>query len=723
MVNPTGFCSNEETKQDNKFMAEADASSDVKQAVLAEWTALVQALQEAGVRVHTVEANGLPDEVFPNNWFSTHADGRVVIYPMKVPSRAKEVRQDVVDTLKAQFALTAGVVDLSGWRSSGVALEGTGSLVLDRPNRIAYMALSKRADKNVADTWAQEMGYDLLTFGTADRSGEEIYHTNVLLSVGADFAVVCLDAVPAEADRQQLLASLRSTGKVVVPISLDQMESFACNCLQLQGSTGTVLAMSAAGWGSLNFAQQGVLESCVDRVVSVPVPTIERLGGGSVRCMIAEIFSGKRAAPGVGAAIESDVCSVDSETGRLELVIVHEPGLEVDSVMPWTLEPMKVDECLNRIELKAQHRTFSQHLRARGAEVLHVRDLLTAISAQGDESKRRLFDEVWGAEFVDKVGLANLHVDHLVTGYSRGPLDFDKPPLMNLFFMRDPCFSVPGGWIVVSRPFYPVRQLESKLLKAIFELHPMFRDVKVFDGLHMDPDVFIEGGDVLVVDHETVLVGISQRTNEAGAQKLADFLFQHTPVKRVGKVFIPKSRAFMHLDTLFTFVDKGVVLTMPYFWSKPSVYAELARRANVLNEKMGSHERQDIDEWTQAPPRIEMLTKGEAVPKKYKHAMSGLMAEGIVEKALFVCGPEGSWPTPEEHVAKALTEQWNDAANVFCISPGTVVAYKWCRRTTTHLQDNGIDVIELDGVELMKGRGGARCMTFPVRRSVSLESR
>lgn len=720
MVSPDGFRSNEETKEDNKFMADETGPLDIGKVVMDEWSALVLSLQQAGVNVSTVKAQGLPDEVFPNNWFSTHSCGRVVLYPMKVPSRAKEIRQDVIDNLQKSFGLSRGVVDLSGWRESGLALEGTGSLVLDRPNRVAYMALSKRADKNVADLWAHELGYELVAFSTADRSGEDIYHTNVLLSVGTNFAVVCLDVIPDAAERAAVVEKLRSAGKVLIPVSLEQMENFACNCLQLRGAEGTVLAMSAAAWDSLSFSQKGVLESCVDSVVAVPVPTIERLGGGSVRCMIAELFSAKEAAPQILPT--SGVTCLDSETGRLELVVVHEPGLEVDAVMPWTLDVMKVDECFNRVDLKAQHRHFAQLLRARGAEVLHVRDLLTAISAQGDTAKRKLFEEVWGNEIVDRVGLGNLHVDHLVTGYARGPLDFEQPPLMNLFFMRDPVFCVPGGWIVVSRPSFPIRQVESKLMKAVFKLHPMFRNVKIYEGLHDDPEVAIEGGDVLVVDHETVLVGISQRTNERGAQKLAEFLFQSTPVTRVIKVYIPKQRAFMHLDTLFTFVDKGTVLTMPYFWSKPAVYAEVARRANELNVKMGSPQRQNLDEWTQDPPRIEMIMKGEAKTKKYKHAMSGLMAEGIVEKALFVCGPEGSWSTPEEHAARALTEQWNDAANVFCISPGTVVAYKWCTRTITHLQDNGIDVIELDGVELMKGRGGARCMTFPMRRSKSLES-
>lgn len=132
---------------------------------------------------------------------------------------------------------------------------------------------------------------------------------------------------------------------------------------------------------------------------------------------------------------------------------------------------------------------------------------------------------------------------------------------------------------------------------------------------------------------------------------------------------------------------------------------------------MGSDDLQDVDSWVHSPPRIEVLRKGEEQSRTYGHAMSGLCAEGIIDETLFVCGAEGSWPSKEEHVARALTEQWNDGANVFCIAPGVVVAYKWCTRTVSHLQDCGIDVIELDGVELMKGRGGARCMTCPLRRS------
>lgn len=726
MVEPTGFCSNDETMQDNKFMKSLDAPTTVEElraTAMAEWQNLVEMLREAGVEVLTAEAQGLPDEVFPNNWFSTHGDGRLVIYPMKVPSRAAEIREDIINSVREKFDLAEPIYDLRGWAKSGVALEGTGSLVLDRQNRTAYLATSKRADKNLAEIWAKEMGYELVSFTSKDRHGEEIYHTNVLMSVNVNFAVLCPEAIPDKTELDAVYSALRRSLKVVIPVTMEQLESFACNCLQLRGSQGTVLAISKAGWEAFDHTQRSVLESCVDQVVAAPVPVLERLGGGSVRCMVSELFKRRGEKPAEADEVKlRDLNRLESEHSRLELVIVHEPGLEVDAVMPWTLDTMKVDECFNRVDLKAQHRTFTTLLQSRGAQVVHVRDLLVEVSHQGEEVRRDLFESVWGKDFVSQHNLANLQIDQLITGLSRDSLQFEQPPLMNLFFMRDPIFCVPGGWAVIARPFYAIRQREAQLLRAIFRLHPSLQGVKIFEGLADDPEVTIEGGDVLVADRETVLVGISQRTNEKGAEKLAQFLFSQTPVKRVVKVYIPKQRAFMHLDTLFTFVDRGMVVTMPYFWSRPEVYAEVARRANQLNEKMGSDQRQDLDEWIKEPPRIEVLTNGDPVPKKYKQAMTGLQAEGIIEKALFVCGAEGSWPSPEAHVAAALTEQWNDAANVFCVSPRTVVAYKWCTRTKAHLEDNGVDVLELDGVELMKGRGGARCMTFPVRRSLSLES-
>lgn len=732
MVEPVEFRPNPETMRDNKFSgaAETGKEREIAQVALNEWSGLMHALRDAGVDVKTFKGTGSPDEVFVNNWFSTHEDGRLVLYPVKHPSRSQERRKDIVDFVRSTYGLSDPVHDMTSWEGSNLALEGTGSLVLDRSNRIAYAAISKRTDPNVAKMWAAEMGYKLVTFNAKDSAGDEIYHTDVLMAVGVNFAVICTEVVENEAERKAILENLKKTGKVAISVTTAQMESHASNCLQLQSSKGSVLAISASGWEALSSSQRDTLESCVDQVVTASVPTLERLGGGSVRCMLAEIFPASDAgqaarfggqlrapAPASPDKAPQTVCSVDSEWGRLQLVVVHEPGMEVDTVMPWTLDNMKVDETFNKQDLKMQHRSFSGLLRCRGATVLHVKDLLTEVCQQGDEAKRDLFLSVAGQDILDKYPLSSLNVDCLFTGKQKRALEFEIPPLVNLFFMRDPMFAVPGGWIVISRPFYPIRQMESKLMKAILRLHPDLKHINVYDGIADDPECYVEGGDIIVADEHTVLIGVSQRTNEKGADKLAEFLFERTPVTRVVKVFIPTQRAFMHLDTLFTFVNKGVVLTMPYFWSQPEVYAEVARRTNTLNKFMGSDDVQDIECWVKDPPRIEVMRKGETTKRTYEHAMSGLQAEGIIDKALFVCGAEGSWPSKEEHVAKALTEQWNDAANVFCIAPGVVVAYKWCTRTVSHLQDAGVDVIELDGVELMKGRGGARCMTCPLLRS------
>eukprot|EP00435_Cladocopium_sp_Y103_P044768 s1157_g12.t1 len=447
MVKPTGFTSNLETMQEQPGGARMEG----------EWQSLVSALEAAGVEVLTAEAQGLPD-----------------------PGRSLECTQSRC----RKFGLVEPIYDMTPWAKSCVALEGTGSLVLDRHKKTAYLATSKRIPLriHILPALVQELGYDLVCFSSRDRHGQEIYHTNVLMSVNSNFAVICPAAIPDPQELKTVYDALKRSNKVVVNVTMEQLEpclieNFACNCLQLRGSKGSVLAISDAGWRSLDDSQRGVLESCVDQVVSAHVPTLERIGGGSVRCMVAELFKRR---------------GQESEHGRLELVIVHEPGLEVDAVMPWTLDTMKVDECFNRVHLKAQHRDFTSLLKGRGAQVVHVRDLLIEVR---EEVRRDLFESVWGKEFVDGHNLANLQVDQLITGFSRESLQFEQPPLMNLFFMRDPIFSVPGGWVVIARPFFPIRYQESRLLRAIFRLHPSLKDVKVYEGLVDDPEVTIEGRD------------------------------------------------------------------------------------------------------------------------------------------------------------------------------------------------------------------------------------
>jgi hypothetical protein len=294
MIRPANFASNPETLESNRFQTVASdrAASDVQRAALAEFDALARALQLAGVTVHVFDdtvAPIKPDAVFPNNWFSTHADGTVVLYPMLAPNRRLERRLDLIELLhsRAGFHVT-GTIDLSHRESESKYLEGTGSLVLDRVHRVAYACLSPRTDLDVLGEFGQRLDYDVVAFDAVDAGGAPIYHTNVLMSVGTTFAALCTAAI--DVGRRAAVASLlESSGRALIDLTFDQMHSFAGNMLELETATGSrVVAMSDTARGSLAAAQLRILEANA-AVVSVPIPTIETLGGGSVRCMIAEL--------------------------------------------------------------------------------------------------------------------------------------------------------------------------------------------------------------------------------------------------------------------------------------------------------------------------------------------------------------------------------------------------------------------------------------------------
>lgn len=282
VVHPTGFGPNEETAATNAFQRAVGAPlATVRERALAEHAGLVSGLRRAGVRVIEVEAPAVPapDAVFPNNWVSFHEDGTVVLYPMLAPARRVERRRDVVDEVarEAGFAVRR-VVDLSGHEAEGRFLEGTGSLVLDRSRRIAYAALSPRTDRGLAERWAGELGYELVAFDTTSA----VYHTNVLLSVCSRCVVVC-DAVIAPADRERVLARL-GEGREVVRIRPQAMEALGANVLELEGADGrSVFAVSEGAWAAIGRTLP------VDEVVAVPFATIEEVGGGGVRCALAEV--------------------------------------------------------------------------------------------------------------------------------------------------------------------------------------------------------------------------------------------------------------------------------------------------------------------------------------------------------------------------------------------------------------------------------------------------
>lgn len=290
MVRPAAIRGNEETAESNRFQLAMSITPDDREAALQEFDTAVSTLHCTGIDVHVWQepvSQSCPDSVFPNNWLSTHADGRICLYPMMAPSRRKERDPKIVDYLQANFQ-SEEVVDLTQYEHDDAFLEGTGSLVLDRNNKIAYAARSARTNESVAQVWCETFGYELCAFETAGPEGIPVYHTNVLMSVGSSAAVVCFDCLKSESDRAQLRESLATSSKEVVEITIEQMSSFAGNMLQLQGSQ-PIWALSQSAFDALQPNQKAVLERSGE-LVPIPIPTIERLGGGSIRCMIAEIF-------------------------------------------------------------------------------------------------------------------------------------------------------------------------------------------------------------------------------------------------------------------------------------------------------------------------------------------------------------------------------------------------------------------------------------------------
>lgn len=295
MVQPVGFAANHETAASNAFQQQVPATDALARNAAAQFEGLAEALRQAGVTVIIVEGRPeprLPDQVFPNNWLSLHADGTAVLYPMQAPSRRAERRDDIFAQLQHEAGFTLRrLIDLSAYEASGRFLEGTGSLVLDRVNRVAYACRAPRTDAQVAADWAQRLGYRLVMFDAVDGDGVSIYHTNVMMSVGSGFALVCAEAIAHAAERRDVLAELEAGAREVITASLAQIGCFVGNMLELRAADGSaVIAMSAAAEAALTQSQCARL-TAHGRIVSAPIPDIEKAGGGSVRCMLAEVFT------------------------------------------------------------------------------------------------------------------------------------------------------------------------------------------------------------------------------------------------------------------------------------------------------------------------------------------------------------------------------------------------------------------------------------------------
>ena len=292
MIAPRAFGFNPETAATNRFSSAATEPAIARRA-RREFMALADRLQIAGVDVHFLRdssAPAKPDAVFPNNWVSFHADGTIVTYPMAVPSRRHERRPRALKALlrRAGFELRRHI-DLSHHEDVGRCLEGTGSLVFDRPRRRAYACLGPRTHAEVVADFDARTGFSTFTFGATDHLGLPVYHTNVVMSLGSRYALVCLECVD-EPDRRRLVEDLELGGRTVIEVSYDQMLRFACNILEIEDGQGRPLvAMSSGAFESLRADQVQALETLAGEMVHVPVPVIEAVGGGGVRCMIADV--------------------------------------------------------------------------------------------------------------------------------------------------------------------------------------------------------------------------------------------------------------------------------------------------------------------------------------------------------------------------------------------------------------------------------------------------
>lgn len=298
MIRPAHFGYNPQTAANNAFQQNdpTRSATEIAEKARKEFDLMAESLSNHGVEVLVVEDDpNVPctDAVFPNNWISMHEDGTVITYPMFSEIRRRERREDVIAQLGARYHI-ADRLRLEWHEAEDRFLEGTGSLVLDRVHHVAYACHSVRTHPELLEDFCTFAGYERVSFTAVDKSGHPIYHTNVMMAVGDSFAVVALDALVYPEERAMLLAHLEHSGKAVVEISLEQMQSFAGNMLALRDSEGRpLLVMSATALRSLTDVQKAQLAAHAT-LLAFEIPTIETFGGGSVRCMLAEIFLPRR---------------------------------------------------------------------------------------------------------------------------------------------------------------------------------------------------------------------------------------------------------------------------------------------------------------------------------------------------------------------------------------------------------------------------------------------
>jgi hypothetical protein len=297
MVRPAAFGFNPQTAESNKFQKQVGGlkPEQIQAKAAAEFDNLVEVLIENGVEVFAENDTPQPlkpDAIFPNNWVGFHHGKRVFLYPMLAENRRLERREDIIRNLELVYGYVPNeLTDFTYLEKEGMYLEGTGSVVFDHDNQTAYCGISPRSNAKAFQLLCTSLRYQGVEFDIYDGAGFPIYHTNVMLSIGSDWIVVCFDAIPDKAQRGNLLQSLIWTGKDIIKISLEQMEKFCGNVLQLTNKEGDkLILMSDTAYKAFTTSQMQALKSIGTKIIHVPIPTIEEHGGGSIRCMIAEMF-------------------------------------------------------------------------------------------------------------------------------------------------------------------------------------------------------------------------------------------------------------------------------------------------------------------------------------------------------------------------------------------------------------------------------------------------
>lgn len=295
MVEPIAFGYNAETAENNYFQVE-QKETDIQQKALSEFKNFVEKLQAKGINVITVKDTidpHTPDSIFPNNWVSFHQDGKVVLYPMFASNRRVERREDIIETIKNEGFSVSEIDDWSLPEIQGHYLEGTGSMIFDHDYKIAYGSVSLRLDENLFKEFCEKYGFKPVVFHsyqTVENERLPIYHTNVMMCVADQFVVICLDCIDDELEREKVQEVIKSTNKEIIEISEGQLQQFAGNMLQVQNDQGEkFLVMSETAYKSLNSEQVSNIEKYCE-IIHADLNTIEVNGGGSARCMLAEVF-------------------------------------------------------------------------------------------------------------------------------------------------------------------------------------------------------------------------------------------------------------------------------------------------------------------------------------------------------------------------------------------------------------------------------------------------